>query len=106
MHHLIKSAPAANGIVSSLFVTAKKVLSGKKTMLSMLFAGMVATGSYAQGTWAPLVASAPDYNQGVMLLLTDGTILVKTSAGGGGGTGSGWNRLTPDVHGSYINGTW
>ena len=60
----------------------------------------------AQGTWTPLANAAPQYNQGVMLQLTDGTVLVKTAAGGTAGIGSVWNRLTPDVHGSYINGTW
>ncbi len=35
-----------------------------------------------------------------MLLLSDGTVMCAD----GGGTG--WFRLTPDTHGSYVNGTW
>ena len=45
--------------------------------------------------------------------MPDGTIVAGgyTSAHGGGTLvggdgGSGWYRLTPDIHGSYINGTW
>ena len=33
-------------------------------------------------------------------LLTDGTVLIHASCSGN------WYKLTPDVHGSYINGTW
>jgi len=58
----------------------------------------------AQGTWTPLANLAPDYNSGVMLLLTDGTVLVKTSTGSS--YGNTWDKLTPDSKGSYINGTW
>ncbi len=61
--------------------------------------------SRAQGTWVPVTRTAPHYNAGVMLLLTDGTVLCKTSSGGTG-YGTTWDRLTPDSHGSYINGTW
>jgi hypothetical protein len=32
-------------------------------------------------------------------LLSDGTVIC-------GDGGSGWYRLTPDIHGSYVNGTW
>ncbi len=59
----------------------------------------------AQGTWTRVAATAPDYNHGVMLLLTDGTILAKTSAGNDA-NGDTWDRLTPDIHGSYAHGTW
>lgn len=43
----------------------------------------------------------------VMLLLTDGTVLVKTDSCKSDTTAtSTWAKLTPDNHGSYINGTW
>ena len=35
-----------------------------------------------------------------MLLLSDGTVMCQYSGG------SNWCRLTPDVHGSYVNGGW
>ena len=62
------------------------------------------------GMWAPLTTPSPHYNEGVMLLLTDGTVICKTSSGGVDVSGSEnlgnvWDRLTP-VNGSYINGTW
>ena len=51
------------------------------------------------GTWAPLV-SVPLLQAGFMQLLTDGTVLVSEIA-----TGK-WFRLTPDLLGSYLHGTW
>ena len=36
-----------------------------------------------------------------MLLLPDGTVMTANP-----GTSSSWYRLTPDIHGSYANGTW
>ena len=61
--------------------------------------------SLAQGIWVPVTNPAPTACGGVMLLLSDGTILAKSSAGGLS-YGNEWNKLTPDIHGSYINGTW
>jgi hypothetical protein len=52
----------------------------------------------AQGFWQPvaqaLPAAAPPFSTSAMLL-TDGSVIV----------GLTW-RLTPDIHGSYVNGTW
>ncbi|HTA28560.1 MAG TPA: kelch repeat-containing protein, partial [Bacteroidia bacterium] len=56
------------------------------------------------GTWTQVTNLAPDKNQGVMLLLTDGTVICHTQTGGGEGTG--WDKLTPNASGSYVNGTW
>src|SRR6478672_6029824 len=55
--------------------------------------------------FTPLTRLAPDANGGVMLLLSDGTVMAKTSSGGGDGIGNVWDRLTPDINGSYANGT-
>jgi len=60
----------------------------------------------AQGTWAAVTNMAPDQNGGVMLLLTDGTVMAKTFSGSADGYGNLWNKLSPDINGSYKNGTW
>jgi uncharacterized repeat protein (TIGR03803 family) len=59
----------------------------------------------AVGTWVPLANQAPLPPGGqidTMLLLSDGTVMCATNST----SPSGWYRLTPDNHGSYINGTW
>ena len=53
----------------------------------------------AVGTWTTLAATAPDYI-GLMLLLSDGTVMAQNYQS------NKWYRLTPDIHGSYNNGTW
>ena len=57
------------------------------------------------GFWTPLANAAPSASGGVSLVLSDGTVMCKSSAGGGG-IGNVWNKLTPDASGSYANGTW
>lgn len=52
----------------------------------------------AGGTWAQL-ASAPPVGVNNCMLLSDGTVLGMNGAGQ-------CVQLTPDSHGSYINGTW
>ena len=54
----------------------------------------------AAGTWTQLTHNAPN-SVDLMLLLSDGTIMVQKS-----NISSTWYRLTPDIHGSYVNGTW
>ena len=53
-------------------------------------------------TWAPLTHQ-PGVTLGPMLQLRDGRILVHEEQSG---NGSAWHILTPDVMGSYANGTW
>ena len=78
-----------------------------RKLLLTLCCVLSVTAMYAQ-TWTALTNLAPDYNGGVMLLLTDGTVICKTfsGAGGSGTYGTAWDKLTPDSHGSYLNGTW
>ncbi|MDB6067149.1 MAG: type sorting protein [Pedosphaera sp.] len=59
---------------------------------------MISWRAEAAGVWSPLLHAPPaGVNNG--LVLSDGTII----CGDGNQT---WYRLTPDIHGSYINGTW
>jgi len=72
----------------------------------VLIAFVSSLTTYAQGTWTKIATNAPVPNMGVMLQLTDGTVICHDTNGGGTGLGTGWNKLTPDIHGSYVNGTW
>ena len=56
------------------------------------------------GSWTPVANLSPTGSGGLMLLLSDGTVMAKSNTGGGS-YGNGWNKLTPN-NGSYINGTW
>jgi hypothetical protein len=56
--------------------------------------------SPASGTWQVAVHSFPPGGAATPLLLTDGTVIVAS-----GNTPS-WSKLTPDINGSYVNGTW
>jgi hypothetical protein len=69
-----------------------------------------ATQSSAGPYWTRLI-NAPPVSVGSMVLLTDGRILLheEPNCGGTGCSGmdyTAWYILTPDVNGSYINGTW
>jgi len=65
--------------------------------------------SSAQGTWTALRNPAPIPAGGGAVLLTDGRVMCKGYYNGIGFPGtpdSSWMVLTPDIHGSYVNGTW
>ncbi|MBS0636851.1 MAG: hypothetical protein JSS12_05025, partial [Verrucomicrobia bacterium] len=82
--------------------------------LAVVIVGMHSTLSAVQGTWTPL-NNQPTFLHGVgaPLLLTDGSVLVQeqffevpseiTSANNA--YGAIW-KLTPDIFGSYVNGSW
>jgi hypothetical protein len=59
-----------------------------------------------EGVWTKVTATAPHANHGVMLLLSDGTVMCHTNSGAADGNGNLWDKLTPDATGSYVNGTW
>ena len=63
------------------------------------------TQSYGAGTWTALANSAPD-NIDTALLLTDGSVMAASGTPNNGNIGNAWYKLTPDIHGSYVNGTW
>jgi hypothetical protein len=61
--------------------------------------------AYAQesdsASWTPLANLPPGESVINLLLLSDGTVIAQS-----GDDGQHWFKLTPDAHGSYINGTW
>src|SRR6188768_2643497 len=58
------------------------------------------SGFSQTGTWTALTNSPANGNNGVMLQLTDGRVICQNN------TGTGWDILTPDASGSYVNGSW
>ncbi len=67
--------------------------------LSIALCGLLISNmSEAVGAWTAL-AGSPPLGVNKCLLLSDGTVLGMNGAGQ-------CVRLTPDIHGSYINGTW
>ena len=68
--------------------------------LSLICVVLVAVlGVVSAQTWTP-VKSKPTFSPGTALLLTDGRVLVQDSGA------ADWWTLTPDLTGSYVNGTW
>ncbi len=55
----------------------------------------------AVGTWTPLVNRSPPVIEGTVLL-SDGSVIGQDTSS----SATHWYRLTPDSHGSYLNGTW
>ena len=56
---------------------------------------------HGSASWTPLANLPPGGSVINMLLLTDGTVITQS-----GDDGQHWFKLTPDAHGSYVNGTW
>jgi len=68
-----------------------------------LFACLIfSLSTNAGGTWVPLVNSPPG-DAGHFMLLSDGSVIAEDLSTN---FGPGWFRLKPDIHGSYVNGTW
>ena len=65
------------------------------------------TAGSAASPWTPLKNAPPFGTPGTMLLESDGTVLVHDEPNNATTAGSeAWWKLTPDSHGSYIDGTW
>jgi hypothetical protein len=76
----------------------------------VLACGLVAVSSMANAqdrnapgsaSWNPLTNLPPGGSVINLLLLSDGTVLAQS-----GDDALFWFKLTPDAHGSYVNGTW
>lgn len=77
-----------------------------KLLRAFAFATVVlltAAGVVTAQSWQPLTHQ-PTFTAGQALLLTDGTVLVHHEDPNDGF--SDWYKLTPDINGSYVNGTW
>lgn len=89
-----------------LFCKARHMVKNGSVLTALVMGLLVSSATtYAQGTWVPVANAAPHYNEGEMMLLSDGTVIAKTSSGPDA-LGNVWDKLTPDANGSYINGTW
>ena len=64
---------------------------------------LAAIGIASAQSWQPLTHQ-PSFTAGAALLLTDGTVMVHHEGANNGY--SEWYKLTPDINGSYVNGTW
>jgi hypothetical protein len=69
----------------------------KRTLAAAGVLAAFAGGAQA-ASWSTLTNAAPG-GTGVMMLLTDGTVMVKTG-------NANWSRLSPSATGSYVNGTY
>ena len=77
-----------------------------KTLRTFGFAALLCLYSVsapARKSWQPLTHQ-PSLRMGAALLLTDGTVMVHHEDANDGF--SEWYKLTPDINGSYVNGTW
>jgi hypothetical protein len=77
-----------------------------KPLRMLGFATLVLLAAVAMSSaqsWQPL-AHQPSFTAGQALLLTDGTVMVHHEDPNDGF--SDWWKLTPDINGSYVNGTW
>lgn len=74
------------------------------TRFVLLLAGFTSLNTEAAGVWTPLANPAPGGVE-LMLLLPDGTIMAANEPGGTTFSAD-WYLLTPDNHGSYVNGAW
>jgi hypothetical protein len=95
---------------TSAFLYRKQIL--QRLSRGILFVALlllIQETGLAQGIWTPLTNKIPDANGDlmVMLLLSDGTVMAKTDSCSCDTLPTAtWSKLTPDIHGSYVNGTW
>jgi hypothetical protein len=74
-----------------------------RTFVFATLALLATTAMVSAQSWQPLT-NQPAFTAGHMLLLTDGTVMVHHEDPNDGYVD--WWRLTPDINGSYVNGTW
>src|SRR4051794_10192096 len=69
----------------------------RRTLAAAGVLAMLSASAHA-ASWSTLAGTAPG-GTGLMMLLTDGTVMVKTG-------NAAWSRLSPSASGSYVDGTW
>jgi hypothetical protein len=69
----------------------------RRTLAAAGVLAMLSASAHA-ASWSTLAGTAPG-GTGLMMLLTDGTVMVKTG-------NAAWSRLSPSATGSYVDGTW
>ncbi len=74
-----------------------------RTLVFACVALLSIAGVAGAQSWQPLTHQ-PSFTAGQALLLTDGTVMVHREDPNDGY--SQWYKLTPDINGSYVNGTW
>jgi hypothetical protein len=95
---ILTAHEAAHGIPHNIFRTNPARRHGWPAWLIALGCLLLSWTAEAGGTWTPLTTAPPSGLQ-YGLVMSDGTVICANG-------GNGWYRLTPDIHGSYINGTW
>ena len=70
-----------------------------RTLSIALVVSLLGANCALAQSWTPL-KHQPSFAAGTALLLTDGTVMVQDAGA------QDWWKLTPDIHASYINGTW
>lgn len=70
------------------------------TCLAMVLMVSLASAASA-GQWQLVTTPAPTPYLDVMLLMPDGSVMALSA-----NDNQTWVKLTPDIHGSYVNGTW
>lgn len=83
----------------------RRLVATRAICLLALVTVVLAGQAESAGKWTRLTNSYPIGNSGLMLLLTDGTVIVQASDGPLGQSAF-WYKLKPDASGNYINGTW
>jgi len=68
-------------------------------LLTLLAWSSIASSQEPAAKWTKLT-NQPTFNTDTPLLLTDGTVMMHQY------NSNNWWRLTPDITGSYVNGTW
>ncbi len=80
----------------------KREARGWFCLLLLLLGWLTPLRSGAVGSWTATINEPAGVFVEQMLLLSDGSVMCQDAASGE----TNWYKLTPDTHGSYVNGSW